>query len=269
MTRPLLTVIFEGATDLRAQRAHLTKGALLVPEPNPPPEPFAEIVLRVEGVRGESAELDARVLHIFAGRGMAVSFDDVAAAAQKLTPMFDAADATETAKDRTTRIVWGRPEARPAPAPTTTTPPEVAQAAEAGDEATDATLQAQIAAMTPPQKIQLALKGDRTARLFLLKDLNKTLHTFLLQNPRITLDEVRFMAGYKQTSAEALETIAANPDYMRQQGIVTALVRNPRTPGPTAARLVEKLPEAEVRRLAKSSDVPRAVQIAARKRLND
>jgi hypothetical protein len=260
MTRPVLTVIFESPRELGAQRAHLAKGALLVPEPDPPPEPFAEIVLRVEGVRGESAELDARVLHIFAGRGIAVSFDDNAAAVQKLTPMFDAADSTETQGGRATRIAWGRPEAQA---------PRGAEAPDARDEASETSLQLQMAAMTAPQKIQLALKGDRTARLLLLKDLNKTLHVFLLQNPRITLDEVRFMAGYKQTSAEALETIAANPDYMRQQAIVTALVRNPRTPGPTAAKLVEKLPEAEVRRLAKSSDVPRAVQIAARKRIND
>ena len=257
MPRPILTVVFRRAPELRAQRAHLAKGALLLPLPDPPPEPFAEILLRVEGVKADSAELEGRVLQIFEGRGMAVAFDDRAAAERALAPLLDAAEATETPEGEATRIVWGRPE-----------PPAQVAGAGAGEPA-DENLQRQIATMTTAQKIQLALKGDRTARLLLLKDVNKQLHAFLLQNPRITIDEVRFIASYKQTSPEALETIAANSDYLKHTAIVTALVRNPRTPGMIAAKLVEKLPEVEVRRLAKSSDVPRAVQIAARKRIND
>jgi hypothetical protein len=268
MNKPVLTVIFQGAPELRAQRPHLAKGALLLPEPDPPPEPFAEIVLRVEGVNGESVELEGRVLHIFEGRGIAVSFDDVARAQKELAPLLDAADAAQapkSAEEGATWIFWGRSNASNPHPPPASDKPDAPDAAELHDPS----LHQQLATMTTAQKIQLALKGDRTARLLLLKDINKTLHTFLLQNPRITLDEVKFMARFKQTSAEALETIAGNPDYVRHQAVVAALVRNPRTPGPIAARLVDKLPDAEVRRLAKSNDVPRAVQAAARKRINE
>ncbi len=265
MPRPILTVVFRRAAELRAQRAHLAKGALLLPLPDPPPEPFAEVLLRVEGVKADSAELEGRVLQIFEGRGMAVAFDDLAAATRKLAPLLDAADVTETPEAGAPSIHWGRPE----PPPTEATRTRPAPQAEDAGTPEDENLQKQIATMTTAQKIQLALKGDRTARLLLLKDVNKQLHGFLLQNPRITIDEVRFIASYKQTSPEALETIAGNTDYLKHTAIITALVRNPRTPGLIAAKLVEKLPEAEVRRLAKSSDVPRAVQMAARKRINE
>jgi hypothetical protein len=50
--------------------------------------------------------------------------------------------------------------------------------------------------------------------------------------------------------------------------VVLALVRNPKTPMGSAVRLLDRLPEQELRRLAKSPDVPRGVQLAARKRIN-
>ena len=50
---------------------------------------------------------------------------------------------------------------------------------------------------------------------------------------------------------------------------VSMLVRNPKTMTPTAVKLLEKLPMAEIRKLAKSNDVPRAVSIAARKKAVD
>jgi hypothetical protein len=110
------------------------------------------------------------------------------------------------------------------------------------------------------------LHGDRAARLVLVKDVNKTVQTFLVQNPRITLDEIRYLAGFRQANPDVLATIGAHREWGQHQGIVAALIRNPKTPTSTALKLLDKVAVSELRRLAKSNDVSRAVQAAARKR---
>ena len=271
MSKPVLTVIF-GDRDLAAQAAHLARGALFLPEPEPLPEPFAEIVLRVETASGSGIDLDGRVLQILTGRGIAIAFDDAAGAKKKLAPLF-AETAREGEAETPTFVFWGRGEAGAKktsfPPAAITPPPEAIDEAPAPEPELDesAKLQQQIAGMTSAQKMQLAMHGDRTARLLLLKDVNKSIQTFIIQNGRITLDEVRYIAGFRQANPDVLNTIAANRDWANNPNIVSALVRNPKTPGLTAAKLVEKLAIAEVRRLAKANDVPRAVTAAARKRL--
>ncbi len=79
----------------------------------------------------------------------------------------------------------------------------------------------------------------------------------------------RSLAANRQALPDVLNTIAANKDWGNNPNIVTALIRNPKTPGTTSSKLMDKVPIAEVRRLAKANDVPRAVMAAARKRLAD
>ena len=274
MPKPLLTLIL-AHPDQAVQAAHLARGALFLPEPEPLPEPFAEITLRVETGSAKSVELDGRVLQILPGHGIAVAFDDMAAAKIKLTQLFAEPVAAE---EEATFIFWGRME-RPAslrprgvatdPSPAPAPEPEVAPAPPAIELDETAKAEAEIAGMNTNQKMQLGMRGDRTARTLLLKDLNKNLQSFVIQNPRITLDEVRSLAASRQALPDVLNTIAANKDWGNNPNIVTALVRNPKTPGTTAAKLMDKVPIAEVRRLAKGTDVPRAVMAAARKRLAD
>jgi hypothetical protein len=275
VTKPVLTVVLASA-DLPAQKGHLARGALFLPEPSPSPEPFAEIVLRVEAPTGKAAELDGRVLQILPGRGIAIAFDDTAKAKEKLLPLFDetgGGDATPT------MIFWGRTEIAskrpPVPAPPAPEEPaaDSSQSPEPpepeGDRDESAKLRAELLEMTVAQKMQLALKGDRLARHLLLKEPNKNIQTFILQNNRITLDEVRYIAAYRQASADALLAIAANRDWLANPGIVSALIRNPKTPGATAVKLLDKVKMEEIRRLAKAPDVPRVVQVAARRRVSD
>jgi hypothetical protein len=263
--KQVLTVIL-GHADFATQREHLERGALFLPEPEPLPEPFAEILLRVEDAAGVGVDLDGRVLQILPGRGIAVSFDDLPAARRKLAPLLASAGAA----DDSTFIYWGRGTMKKISAPPPNTipaPPPVAESTPPLELNEAATLEAEIAAMSPPQKIQLAMKGDRTARMLLLKDPNKALQGFLLQNPRITAEEVKHLAAYRQASPEALNAIASSREWSRNPAVVGALVRNPKTPGALAAKLLDALPMAEVRRLAKSNDVPAPVMAAARKKV--
>lgn len=275
----VLSVLFQRAADLLEQRAHLQRGAFFVPEPDPLPEPFAELLLRVEGPAGGVVEITGRVLQIVQGRGIAIAFDDIASAKKKFAALFAEAESVEDPLAGATWVFWGRTEGVPnAPAPGANEEKNADDSDDAGEKDTDtalskddaaAALRAQLETMPSHQKIQLAIHGDRTARLLLIRETNKSFQTFVLQNKRITLDEVRYIAGYRQASADVLTAIAQNKDWSQNAGIASALVRNPKTPSMTAVKLLDKLAPAEVRRLAKSNDAPRAVQIAARKRASD
>jgi hypothetical protein len=63
--------------------------------------------------------------------------------------------------------------------------------------------------------------------------------------------------------------IATHREWSQNQGVLAALVRNPKTPPITAVALLERIAPAELRRLAKSSEVPRPVQAAARKKVTE
>ncbi len=274
MSKPVLTVIL-GRADLATQQGHLAKGALFLPEPEPLPEPFAEIVLRVEDAAGHGIDLDGRVLQILPGRGIAVSFDDVAGAKAKLAPLFSA---NTTGSDEPTFIFWGRGTMKKVsvPAPNTIPAPPIVDNIESMPqiaiklpiELNEVTkLEAEIAAMSAPQKLQFAMKTDRAGRMLLLKEPNKAIQTFIIQNPRITIEEVKHIAGFRQATSDVLNAISVNREWMGNMSVVNALVRNPKTPGPTAVKLLDKLSSDEIRRLARANDVPPVVVAAARKKV--
>jgi hypothetical protein len=253
MAGKTLYLRFGTPRSLLEQEAHLSHGGLFVPVPEPAPTPLDQFELCILGPLGDEAALEAQVVQI-AGGGMALTFEDPARAGELLMPMLQAAREKEPESQGKggAEVSWERPEV---------------DDGDAEEEEAAGTLYSRIKAMSTQERMRLARHGTRPERLLLMKDLNRTIHTFLLQNPRITLDEVRHMAGNRQTGAEVLEMIAKNREWMQIPGIVQALVRNPKTATPTAIRLLDKVPVAEIRRLAKSNDVRRPISMAARKRL--
>ena len=267
----VLTVIFQQVSDFLAQEGHLARGAFFLPAPEPLPEPLAELTLRIESPTNDVVELRVLVVQI-SPTHVALAPRDLGAARSSLGPLFEAARATPSG-DGATWVFWGRQEPlaeSPAEPPVdlfAELPGETP--AEEPTQADEKLLYDQIKAMSSPEKMQLALHGDRTARFLLLKDVSKGVQTFLLQNPRITLDEIRYIAGYRQANPDVLVSIAGHRDWGQNQGVLAALVRNPKTPTMTAVKLLDKVAATELRRLAKSTEVPRAVQAAARKKVTE
>jgi hypothetical protein len=271
-----LTVRFRGRAELLQQRPHLQRGCLFVPLPEPLPETLCDVWLTVEAPNGDAAAWTARVLQVYDGLGVALGFDDPA----PIRTQFEAWFAMPAVEAAPTEVWWSDPlPSCPPPAPAAVPPaPEAPPADEAAEEpaalpeppgdAPPALLADQIRAMTTQQRMHLAAHGERAARLLLLKDPNKTIQAFVLQNPHVTLEEVRYLAGSRQASPDALQLIAAHREWSQNAGVINALVRNPKTPLGPAVRLLDRLGEQELRRLAKSGDVPRGVQLAARKKIN-
>ena len=214
---------------LLGQEAHLEHGGMLVPAPAEVPAPMTDVLLRIDS-EGASAEVEARVVHVGDGHvGLAII--DAQNARARLDPLF--------AKARGDVV----------------------------DEGPTGNLRLRITRMSALEKQDLALTGNRLERLALLKDSNKALHALVLKNRKISSEEVRMLAGFRNANPQALQKIAANSEWVRDGRIVTALVGNPKTPPQIAVRLLDRLPSAELRRLARATDVPPAISKAARRKL--
>jgi len=124
---------------------------------------------------------------------------------------------------------------------------------------------AQIAAMTVGERIKLALKGNRDARALLIRDPNRLIQRFVLQNPRITDEEVIAIARNRNIDSELLHKIGEHRVWPRNYQVKLALVTNPKTPLATSIHFVNGLMERDLRFLAKSKNVAAAVVSQARR----
>lgn len=254
---------FPGASILE-QREHLKHGGLFMPALEPMPEAPSDVELVVESPYAEAFAFHASVVQVFPGTGFALTVHDSAAVRANFAPLFEAADSAPgeagppqlkwTKTDAVEMelgelLVDGGSDDRP------------------GDPTKEANVFDRVRAMSSRQRMDLARNGGRTERGILMKDTNKTIHTFLVQNKKITADEIRYFAGFRQAHPEALKMIADNRNWMQNPGIVAALVRNPKTPSSIAVRLLDKLPKADVARIARTGSGPRAVVEAAKRKV--
>ncbi len=123
----------------------------------------------------------------------------------------------------------------------------------------------QIQAMTVGQRLKLALKGNRDARTILIRDANRVVQRFVLMNPRITEDEIVGLAKNRSIDRELLDQICRHKEWLANYQVKLALTTNPKTPMALAVRLVPSLLPRDLRALAKSKNVPGAVNGAAKR----
>ena len=124
---------------------------------------------------------------------------------------------------------------------------------------------AQILGMGVPEKIKLALRGNKDARMILIQDSNKVVRRLVLQNPRISDPEIVAAARSKNSDEETLRIIGDKREWARLYAVRSALATNPKTPITVAIRLLATLTERDLGQLAKSRNIPSAVQAQARR----
>ena len=124
-----------------------------------------------------------------------------------------------------------------------------------------------VKALSPGQKMLLAGHADREERFALLRDPIKTLHVHVLRNPRCGSDEALTAAKMTTLSPDALKYISEHPEWSNNAGIGTALVKNPQTPMPVALKMLDRIPNADVRMIAKTGSARGPIVAAARKML--
>jgi hypothetical protein len=126
-------------------------------------------------------------------------------------------------------------------------------------------LAAEIQHMAVGERLKLALKGNRDARQILIRDSSRVVQRFVLMNPRITEDEIVGLAKNRSIDRELLDIICRRKEWLANYQVKLALATNPKTPLPLAVRLVPSLLPRDLRAIAKSKNVPGAVNGLAKR----
>ena len=133
------------------------------------------------------------------------------------------------------------------------------------DKPVNKSLYNQIVHMTVGERVKLALKGNRDARMILIRDPNRLIQRFVLQNPRITDEEIVMVARNRNLDADLLRLIGEHKYWPRNYQVKLALVTNPKTPLAVALHFVSSLMERDIRFLAKSKNVSATITTQARR----
>src|SRR2546423_1653834 len=119
--------------------------------------------------------------------------------------------------------------------------------------------------MTVRDRIKLGMKGDREARSILIRDSNRIVSTAVINNPRITDQEVENIASMRTVSNEVLRIIALNRAWARSYPIIHNLARNPRAPIPTAISILPRLFTKDLQNMSQNRNVSEAVRRQAQR----
>ncbi len=119
--------------------------------------------------------------------------------------------------------------------------------------------------LSVPQKIKLALFGNRLARALLIRDTNRQIPLFVLQNGRVTDDEILEFANNTNLDASIFREIAENRSWMRSYALKVALVGNPKVPVGASLRLINYLQDKDLRRFGKSKNISQVIATECRK----
>jgi hypothetical protein len=109
-------------------------------------------------------------------------------------------------------------------------------------------------------RTRLAMKGDREARNILIRDPNRIVAQAVVQNPRITDQEIEKIAAMRSITEDILRQIASNRQWARSYAIVHNLARNPRTPIANVMNILSRLQLRDLGALAKNRNVSDAVR---------
>jgi regulator of extracellular matrix RemA (YlzA/DUF370 family) len=114
--------------------------------------------------------------------------------------------------------------------------------------------------MNARDRMKLAMKGDREARSILIRDSNRVVATAVINNPRVTDQEVENIAAMRTVADEVLRLIALNRAWARSYVIIHNLVRNPRTPIPTVISTLPRIRTKDLHHLSINRNVSEAVR---------
>jgi hypothetical protein len=143
-------------------------------------------------------------------------------------------------------------------------PPEIS-AAELGGDVKKESIFSAILKMNVSQKVQLAFRGGKTARMILVREHNKLVCSSVMRNPRMTETEVEAIAGMRSVDEEVLRLITMKREWMSKYNIVIALARNPKCPVGVVLPLINRLTLRDLKGLKDDKGVSETVRTMARK----
>jgi len=117
--------------------------------------------------------------------------------------------------------------------------------------------------LTLGERRALARRPSRAAFDKLLRDPHPMVVQNLLQNPRMTEDDVVRMVARRPAYPEVITEVARHPVWSQRARVRLAIVQNPGAPPEIAVPMVRLLIRPELQQLASAPDVPAVVRAAA------
>jgi hypothetical protein len=124
-----------------------------------------------------------------------------------------------------------------------------------------------LSAMTVAQRMTRAMKGTREERAILIRDPNKIVAVAVLSSPKVSDTEVEGFARMTNVSEEILRIIAHTRAWIKNYGVVLALVKNAKTPVALSMNLLPRLNDRDLRQLSTDRNVPDVLRVTARKKI--
>jgi hypothetical protein len=121
----------------------------------------------------------------------------------------------------------------------------------------------QVALMSIKDRVLLAIKGTREARIILVRDPNRIIATAVLRNPRLTDLEVEYMSSLKSVPEEVLRQIGQNRAWTRSYTVIHNLIRNPRTPIALSLGFLNRIQTRDLRALSTNKNIPDVIRTTA------
>lgn len=128
-----------------------------------------------------------------------------------------------------------------------------------------ASLWTRVSFMTVSEKVQLAFRGDRMARMLLVRERNKLVCAAVMRNPRMSETEAEQIANMRNVDDEVLRLLSTRRDFMSKYNILLNLCRNPKTPVGVVVPLINRLTLRDLKGLKDDKGVQHIVREMARK----
>ncbi len=134
------------------------------------------------------------------------------------------------------------------------------------EQADKKSLIAELVTMTAAEKMMKALKGEREARMMLIRDRNRTVWSAVLSSPKMNDSDAEQIAKMRNVAPDVLREIAKNRQYVKRYIVAHELVKNPKTPHEVSSKLLARLKDRDLKRLIKDRNVSEQVRRLAQKR---
>jgi len=117
--------------------------------------------------------------------------------------------------------------------------------------------------MTISERVRLALTGNKTERLVLIKDSNRLVQSAVLDSPKMADDEVLIHVRNLSLSGEIVGKIANNREWTKNYMVILALVENPKTPINRALSFIKQLHGRDLKLLSLDRNISPVIRTLA------
>ena len=117
-----------------------------------------------------------------------------------------------------------------------------------------------VALMSVKDRVMLAIKGTREARMILIRDPNRIVACAVLRNPKLTDTEIESIASVKTVPEDVLRQIGQNRAWTRSYVVIHNLLRNSRTPIAISLAFLGRIQTRDLRALSLNKNIPDVIR---------